>query len=167
MTAVDRTPAVYLPAGNPSELAAARLALLGDARRQVDIRLPRLDGTLYASAQELDELRRMATSGRGAQIRLLLHDPATALREGHRLILLMQRLTSVIKVRVPVDEIDLANPAASLLTDNGGYLFLPDAERAHGRASLLDRPGWAPLRQQFDEVWERSEPAGMLQPLGL
>jgi hypothetical protein len=160
-------PGAPLPAASPEQLAAARLALLSQARRQVDIRLPRLDAALFASAEELGELRRIATAGRGAQIRLLLHDPATALREGHRLILLMQRLPSVIKVRMPVDEIDLGNPASCLLTDGGGYLFQPDAERPQGRAALADRPGWAPLRQQFDEVWERAGRADMLQPLDL
>jgi hypothetical protein len=156
-----------LPAGGADELAAARLALLAQARRQVDIRLPRLDGSLYSSAEELAELRRIATAGRGAQIRLLLHDPAAALRDGHRLILLMQRLPSVLKVRMPVEEIDLADISACLLTDAGGYLFQADAERPQGRAALADRPGWAPLRQQFDERWERAERAGMLQPLDL
>lgn len=156
-----------LPARDADELAAARMALLAGARRQVDIRLPRLDGSLYASAEELAELRRIATAGRGAQIRLLLHDPAAALRDGHRLILLMQRLPSVLKVRVPVEEIDLGDPSSCLLTDTGGYLFQVDAERPHGRAALADRPGWAPLRQQFEERWERAERAGMLQPLDL
>jgi hypothetical protein len=79
----------------------------------------------------------------------------------------MQRLPSAIQVRVPVDEIDLGNPSSSLLTDVGGYLFQPDAERPQGRAALADRPGWAPLRQQFDEMWERAERARMLQPLDL
>jgi hypothetical protein len=156
-----------LPAGDADELAAARLALLAQARRQVDIRLPRLDGSLYANAEELAELRLIATAGRGAQIRLLLRDPAAALRDGHRLILLMQRLPSVVKVRMPVDEVDLADGSACLLTDAGGYLFQADAERPRGRAALADRPGWAPLRQQFDEAWERAERAGMLQPLDL
>ena len=32
-----------LPASDAGQLAQARLALLADARRQVDIRLPRLD----------------------------------------------------------------------------------------------------------------------------
>ncbi|MEI7037026.1 hypothetical protein [Fulvimonas yonginensis] len=157
----------HLPTGTPEALAAARLALLAAARRQVDILLPRLDDTIYASAGELAELRRLAIAGRGAQIRLLLHDPATALRDGHRMILLMQRLPSVIRVRTPVDEVDLGNPSSCLLTDTGGYLFQPDADRAQGRAALADRPGWAPLRQRFDEMWERAERAGMLQPLDL
>ena len=112
-------------------------------------------------------MRRIATSGRGAQIRVLLHEPAAALRDGHRLILLMQRLPSVVQVRTPVEEIDLANPSACLLTDARGYLFQPDAERPQGRAMRLDRPGWAPLRQNFDDMWERAERAGILQPLDL
>nr|WP_245187857.1 hypothetical protein [Frateuria flava] len=156
-----------MPAGNAAELASARLTLLASARRQVDIRVPRLDDALYASAEDMAELRRIATAGRGAQIRLLLGDPGTALRDGHRLILLMQRLPSVIQVRMPVDEVDLGNPSACLLTDAGGYLFQPDAERPQGRAARIDRPGCAPLRQQFDEMWERAERARMLQPLDL
>lgn len=160
-------PGDTLPAGDPQQLAAARLALLAQARRQVDIRLPRLDGALYARAEELAELRRLATAGRGARIRVLLNDPATALRDGHRLILLMQRLPSVIQVRLPIEELDLADPSASLLTDAGGYLFQPDAERAQGRAARIDRPGLAPLQQQFDAMWERAERARMLQPLDL
>lgn len=167
MTPDIPAPGERLPAGNAEQLEAARLALLARARRQLDIRLPHLDGSLYAGAGELAELRRLATSGRGAQIRLLLNDPATALRDGHRLILLMQRLPSVIQVRMPVEEVDLGNLSASLLTDTGGYLFQPDAERPQGRAALADRPGWAPLRQQFDEMWERAERARMLQPLDL
>lgn len=167
MTDGKPAPGSPLSAGNAEDLAAARLALLSQARRQVDIRLPRLDGSLYSSAEELAELRRIATAGRGAQIRVLLHDPAAALRDGHRLVLLMQRLPSVLKVRMPVDEVDLGDISACLLTDAGGYLFQADAERPRGRAALADRPGWAPLRQQFDEVWERAERAGMLQPLDL
>ena len=156
-----------LPASNSAELASARQALLAATRRQVDIRLPRLDDSLYASAEEMAQLRRIATAGRGAQIRLLLNEPGTALRDGHRLLLLMQRLPSAIQVRMPVEEIDLGNLSACLLTDGGGYLFQPDAERPQGRAALSDRPGWAPLRQQFDEMWERAARARMLQPLDL
>lgn len=167
MTPDAPAPEGPLPAGDAEQLATARLALLCGARRQVDIRLPRLDGSHYCGVDELEQLRRLATSGRGAQIRVLLNDPASALRDGHRLILLMQRLPSAIQVRVPVEEIDLGNPSACLLTDAGGYLFQPDAERPQGRAARIDRPGWAPLRQQFDEMWERAERARVLQPLDL
>jgi hypothetical protein len=163
----DPAQEAVLPAGDAAQLADARLALLAQARRQVDIHLPRLDLSVYARAEELAELRRIATAGRGARIRVLLHEPAAALRDSHRLILLMQRLPSVIRVRVPVEEVDLSNPTACLLTDADGYLFQPDAQRPQGRAMRVDRPGIAPLRQQFEEMWERAERAGILQPLDL
>jgi predicted GNAT family N-acyltransferase len=161
------SPRSALPAGNRDELAAARRQLLTRTKHRLAIELPRLDEELYSSSEELDELRRIATSGRGAQIRILLRDPAAALREGHRLLPLVQRLTSVFLVRHPIEEADLASMSSCLLTDTGGYLLQPDAGRPQGRAALADRAVLAPLEQRFDERWERAARAGMLQPLDL
>lgn len=169
----DGTPAApdrdehALPVGNRGEIAASRLQLLADAKHRLSIYQPALDSDLYASLGEMAELRRVATSGRGAEIRILLHDPAAALRHSHRLVSLAQRLPSVLHIRTPLEEVDLAYASAYLLTDRGGYLFQPDARRADARASLRDRASQAPLAQHFDEVWERSAPARALQPLDL
>ncbi|MEO6799238.1 MAG: GNAT family N-acetyltransferase [Rhodanobacter sp.] len=156
-----------LPASTRDEIAAARLQLLGDARHRLAIRLPVLDDENYASVQELDQLRRIAISGRSALIRVLLHDPDAALRNDHRLIALAQRLPSSIQIRVPVDEVDLTWASACLLNDVGGYLFLPDAQRTRGRAARSHRANAAPLQQHFDEVWDRSERASVLQSLDI
>lgn len=156
-----------LPASTRSEGAAARLQLLRDARHRLSIYLPILGNDSYASAEELEELRRIGISGRGAQIRILLHDPAAALRQDHRLISLAQRLSSVFQVRMPVEEADLAYVSAFLLNDVGGYLFLPEADRPQGRAARNDRASQAPLQQHFDEVWDRAERAGVLQTLNI
>jgi predicted GNAT family N-acyltransferase len=156
-----------LAAGSRSETADARVQLLASTRHRLVIYLPLLDNHSYASAEELDELRRIAISGRGADIRILLHDPAAALRNDHRLIALAQRLPSVIAIRTPVEDTDLGFVSAYLLNDTGGYLFLPEAERQRGRAALDDRASQAPLRQHFDEVWERAERASVLQALDI
>ncbi|MFC4526538.1 GNAT family N-acetyltransferase [Dyella halodurans] len=156
-----------LPANSRSDIAASRQRLLSEAGCRLSIYQPSLTDDVYASAQELAELRRIATSGRGAQIRILLHDPAAALRDSHRLIALAQRLPSVLLVRTPLEELDLAYSSSYLLTDQGGYLFQPDAQRAAGRAALADRAAQAPLLQHFNEVWERSARASALQPLDL
>jgi predicted GNAT family N-acyltransferase len=152
-----------LPAGSRSETADARLQVLGETRHQLSIYLPRLDNDSFASAGELAEIRRIAISGRVAQIRIVLHDPAAALRHDHRLIALAQRLSSFVQIRMPVEEADLAYASAYLLNDTGGYLFLPEADRPQGRAALRDRAAQAPLRQHFDGVWERAERATILQ----
>jgi predicted GNAT family N-acyltransferase len=156
-----------LPTGSRSEIAASRLQLLAETKHRLSIYQPALDTDLYASLDEMAELRRIATSGRGANIRILLHDPEAALRNSHRLVSLAQRLPSVLHIRTPLEEVDLAYASAYLLTDQGGYLFQPDARRADARASLRDRAAQAPLAQHFSEVWERSAPARALQPLDL
>ena len=156
-----------LPTGSRSDIAASRLRLLGEAGRRLSIYQPALTDEVYASTQELAELRRIATSGRGAQIRILLHDPAAALRDCHRLVALTQRLPSVMLVRTPIEDLDLAYSSSYLLTDQGGYLFQPDAQRAAGRAALNDRAAQAPLLQHFNDVWERSTRASALHALDL
>ena len=156
-----------LPAGNRTELSAARLCLLREARQRIAIQLPWLATDLYASAEELAELRRIAIAGRGAEIRILLHQPTAALRDDHRLIALTRRLPSVVQVRTPLEEHDLALTSAWLLTDAGGYLYQPDTGVPHGRAARCDRAAQAPLQRLFDERWERAQPATILQALGI
>ena len=156
-----------LVANDRASVDAARLQLLTDADHAVAIHLPLLDGESYASPAELAQIRRIAASGRGARIRILLHDTAAALRDGHRLVTLAQRLSSVIEIRRPVEEIDLANRSAWLLNDAGGHLFLPEYDRPNGRAARHDRASQAPLMQQFEQTWERAVRATELQPLDL
>jgi hypothetical protein len=151
------------------ELAATRLQLLAAARYKLAIHLPSLPADAFNTPAELAELRRIATSGRNADIRIVLGDAAAALRAGHRLVDLAQRLPSAIQIRTPAaeDESGAVNTAFWLLNDTYGYLFLPDASRLEGRAALEDGPGQAPLLLDFEQIWERAEPASQLQPLGL
>jgi hypothetical protein len=148
-------------------LAAARLQLLAAARHRLALHLPQLGRDDYGNDAELAELKRIATSGRRAEIRILLHDPAAALRDGHRLIALFQRLSSAIAIRTPVEDADRQCAGAWLTTDTGGYLLLPDAGRPQGRMALADRAEQVPLQQQFDATWERSVRASELQSLDL
>jgi hypothetical protein len=156
-----------LAVGNRADVIAARLQLLADSRHQLLFRVPVLDVDTYAGAAEIEQLRRVAISGRAASSRILLHDPAAALVNDHPLVSLSQRLSSAFEIRVPVDPVDLAWLGAYTLNDVGGYLYLPDAGRPTGRAARDDRAAQAPLRQQFSEVWERAEPATMLKALHL
>lgn len=158
---------VALPAANRSDVDASRLQLLKDARHRLSIYLPAFAPDVYASVEELAEIRRVAISGRAAQIRVILHDPEAALRNDHRLIALAQRLSSAIQIRTPVEDVDLAYASSYLINDTGGYLFLPEADKPQGRGARENRPGQVPLQQHFDDVWERSERASVLQTLNI
>jgi hypothetical protein len=146
---------------------AIRLQLLAATRHKLAIHIPSLPEAAFNSPAELGELRRIAISGRGAEIRIVLADPSSALRQGHRLLDLAQRLPSVLNIRTPNEEDTAATASAWLLNDTAGYLFLPDALRWNGRAALRDGSGHAPLLLQFEQIWERALPATGLQPLGL
>ncbi len=168
--AVDSVPPAMTPSsafGTRAELTDARVANLQGARHTLCMYQPLLDGEAFATPAEIDALRQLATSGRGASIRLLIHDPDAALRDGHRLIGLAQRLPSVIQVRTPVEELDLAYGSAYLLNDQGGFVFQPEANRPIGRTAAGDRAGQAPLLRHFEQVWERAARATVLQPLDL
>lgn len=148
------------------KLALMRLQVLEHARHELDIWLPSLEQAAFGSTAELEQLRRIAISGRRARIRLLLGDPAGAARSAHRLLALAQRLPSVLQARNPVEESDLAYAAAVVLNDSGGLLFLPEALRVRAVApvcmmaprrrrcgSFSSRSGTAPRAPRSGKGW--------------
>jgi hypothetical protein len=148
-------------------LEAAHIRLLGQARYRAALYLPRMETGILDSEAILTELRRLATSGRPAQIRILTHDIEQAHREGHRLIALAQRLPTAVSIRMPVDEAHLGYASAFICDTASGYLFRPVASRYEARGDL-DAPGeTSRLMAYFDEVWERAEPAWQIRPLGI
>ena len=148
-------------------LEVAHVRLLTQARYRAAMYLPRMEPGILDSEAILTELRRLATSGRQAQVRILTHDAEQAHREGHRLIALAQRLPTAVSIRMPVDETHLAYASAFLADTTRGYLFRPIANRYEARGDL-DAPGeTSRLMAYFDEVWERAEPAWQIRPLGI
>lgn len=148
-------------------LEVAHARLLAQARYRTAIYLPRLDVGMLDSETILTELRRLATSGRQAQVRLITHDAEQAHRDGHRLIALAQRLPTAVSIRVPTDETHLGYASAFICDTTSGYLFRPVATRFEARGDL-DAPGeTSRLMAYFEEVWERAEPAWQIRPLGI
>ncbi len=150
-----------------ADVKDALLQLFGDARHAVAVHSRDLDPGLLDDEEVLTVLRRLAGSGRGASLRFLLHDPARALRDSHRLIPLAQRLPSAVQLRVPLEDDDLAYAPSFALNDVGGYLLRPLADRFDGRGSTYAPGEHRRLQRYFDEVWNRSAPAEALRPLGI
>jgi len=145
----------------------AVLDVLRDARRGLSIYTRDLDPALLCHEPALAELRRVALAGRGAEVRIIVQDPAAALRPAATLIGLAQRASSSISLRTPVDEVDLAFPAAYALNDVGGYLFRPLGSRFEGTTHRAAPGRHRQLLEQFDAVWERCEVPTELRALKL
>jgi predicted GNAT family N-acyltransferase len=133
------------------ELAAA-------ARHRLWIYTRDLDRLLYDREAFLDAVRRIALSGRGAEVRILIHDARDAVRDGHRLLHLAARLPTYIHLRSPVAEEDRQYPSAFLLNDAGGFLLRPIGSRWEGEGRTASPGHQAGLLNYFNQVWERSEP---------
>lgn len=166
-TPLERPAYELLVGGTREETVDAVRRVLGDARHAVVIHHRDLGPGVLDQEEILAEIRRLATSGRGADVRILLGDPDQVLRDGHRLIPLAQRLTTSIRLRVPVEEADRAYPSAFIANDVGGYLMQPLLERYEGRGATCNPGTGRQLWRYFDEVWERAEPATTLRSLGL
>lgn len=162
-----RPEARSLAADDRAQTLAAVAALLGDTQHELAILTPDLDPELLDAPTSLDALKRIALSGRRARIRILVREPRAALSEAPRLITLAQRLPSAFALRTPVDDVDRQYASAFLLNDRRGYLFRPLAARLEGEGSTYAPGRHAQLLALFDEIWERSEPAGELRALGI
>lgn len=155
-----------LSAERASELREATLALLDAARHEVCIYSRDLEPPLYEDAEVLEAIRKVALSGRRAKVRILLQDTTRVARDGHRLVDLAQRLSSIVHLR-RVSHEDASYPSAYALTDTGGYLFRTFGDRYEAVGDVCYPPRRDELKRLFDEVWERAESPPELRRLGL
>lgn len=154
-----------LVAGDRSEALAAITDLLADARYEIAIYTRDLDPDLFDVPATLEAIKRIALSGRHAQVRIIVQEPRRPLADGHRLITLAQRLPSTIAIRTPVDEHDLKYPSAFLINDHRGYFFRVLGSRLEGDGSTYAPGRHGQLRELFDQAWERSTPSEELRQL--
>lgn len=159
--------AVALRSTTREELIAVTHTLLSGARHSMSVLVRELHPLLLNDTASLVELRRLAISGRGASIRVIVQDLTRAMQEGTRLLDLAQRLSSVIEFRRPVEQTDLDYPSAFMCVDTQGYLFRPIE-----REMVAEGSTWAPgrhaqLMRLFEDVWQRSEPWTELHALGI
>jgi predicted GNAT family N-acyltransferase len=151
-------------------LASAQLLvdeLAQDARHKLWIYTRDLDRLLYDREPFLELVRRVALSGRGTEVRILVHDPVDAVRDGHRLLHLAARLPSFVLLRTPVSEEDRQYASAFLLNDAGGFLFRPIGSRYEGEGNPHSPGRHGALLAYFEQVWERSEPHPDLRRISL
>ncbi|MFA5683091.1 MAG: GNAT family N-acetyltransferase [Lysobacteraceae bacterium] len=160
MTPPPRTPPASVDAeqvvDTPAACRDAVQALLDQTRHRLYLFCADLDPNLFCTAPALAALRRIAVSGKRADIRILIQDPVAALRSAAPLIALAQRLPSAIRLRTPLDETDQRNPATYLLDDGAGYLHLP-AGRPSGVTQRHGPARHRQLSEDFERAWEQSE----------
>lgn len=153
-TEISRPPATLIGSKTRTELQAIYLQIAALARFELSIYSRDLDAPILDQSEILDCLRQLSLQ-KGARIRILVQDRGRALRDGHRLLELARRMSSVFEFRSPQDE-DLQYSSAFIVNDQNGYVLRDLATRFDSEGNLFDLPSAQRLKRYFDEVWERS-----------
>ncbi|MCU0757232.1 MAG: GNAT family N-acetyltransferase [Xanthomonadales bacterium] len=147
-------------------LLTASLQLLDSTRHQFRLYSRDLDARAYDQEAFIDGVRRFVLAGSRHEVRVLLQDLGTVQTQRHRLIELMRRIDSRIRIRQVAEE-DRSFPGAYVVNDSHGFLYRVHGDRptAEGHTRAIGRAG--ELWRSFDEVWERASVPVELRRLGI
>ncbi len=140
------------------------LAMAAQAERHIYIFSHDLDHFIYDNPSFVEACSELARAHRRSEIRVLTRDSNKVVKQGHKLVLLGQRLASSIHFRVPLDEYNDHNESF-MVVDDIGYLYRPLHDRFEGEANFSNRLKARDLGDFFREVWERSQPDPQLRRL--
>ncbi|MDF1819104.1 MAG: hypothetical protein P1U54_10725 [Immundisolibacteraceae bacterium] len=150
-----------------SEYIPHACAMLEQCGRNVNIFTQNFDPAILDNEKFSDALRAFVVGhSRIARVRILVQRPETAILQGHRLVELARKLTSMIEIRRPASQ--HAGIADAFLTfDNRAYLHRELGDRPEGKGCHDDSLRTLELIRRFGEVWSMSEPEAEFRRLGL
>jgi len=148
------------------ENRSTALALAQQANRYIQIATRDMDALLYDNEPFVDALSTLARSHAKSHIDILVWDSMSAVKQGHRLITLAQRLSSYVQIRKPAEE-HAKFTEAFLIADGIGYMSRNLAERYEGVASFNGPLKARHLSEQFTAMWEKATPDPQLRRLNI
>ncbi|MFQ5643517.1 MAG: hypothetical protein ACE5FQ_07440 [Thiogranum sp.] len=130
--------------------------MLTQTRDTLEIFSRALDPELYDRQPFLDGIQQLCFRNRKARIRILVQEPRSPVKRGHRLIELGRRLSSSIEIRQPHPDYHRYNEAF-MIADECGFIHRPLADLFDGTANFCNPVEARRKVDFFTEVWERSE----------
>lgn len=143
--------------GSRDELRMISLHMASQAKQSLHIYTRDLDPELYDNEAFIDTLSRLARRSKYSFIHILLLDSDRAVKNGHRLIYLHQKLDSYIKIR-RVDEQHKDYVPAFMVADECGVVFRQFGDRHEAEVNYNDPSLAGNLLKLFTEIWEMSAP---------
>lgn len=138
-----------------AEVREASLSIARSAQRLLSIYTLDLESMIYGEEPFLEAIKRLVLARSYAKVRVLLADPARAVVDGNRFLILARRLTSCIDMRVT----QLQEPGSAgvfMVADDRATLYRPQPSRWDGISALNDPPVARRYLNFFDEVWQSS-----------
>lgn len=139
------------------ETREAAIAIACGAKRSLAILTPDLEPGIYDHEGFLDVAKRLVLAKRYAKIRVIVTDPARAIRNGNRFVGVARRLNTYIDLRNAHQDYR-GHREAFLIADDNALLYRVDAARWEGIADSYDPVVTRRYLELFDSIWNVSEP---------
>jgi len=134
----------------------AVLRLFSLAQREARIFSRDLDARLFSQQDITDALSLLARRHRLSKIQILIFDPDTPMRTGHRWIDLSQRLSSRIEARIVHNEYTHL-PFNFITVDDRGYYYRSNAAEYHAEIHFNSPIDVKDKNKLFDDIWQQSQ----------
>ena len=142
---------------NRSENIIVTNHMAKQCHRTLNIISRTLDPVVFDTAEFADAVKYLALRHRRAQIQIIVFDPDTIVKRGHRLLELSGRLSSFIELRKAHYSFNDYNECL-LIADSTGYIHRKNSERYEGTSNFKDRRHSTHLLNQFTDMWEMATP---------
>ena len=140
--------------------------LVQQASRTLEIISRLLDPKIFNDPEFIEAVRKMVTQNRMTKIRIIVFDPETIVRNGHRLVDLANTLSSFIEIRKGGRDYHDFNRCL-LLVDDTAFIHRINGERFEATANFNDRRQSKFYKDEFETMWETSLPDPNLRRIAL
>ena len=148
------------------EMRRAVIDVATVAVRKVSIFSHDLDPGIYDDPDFLEIIKRLVLSQTYARIRVLIADPARAIKNGNAFVHLGRRLNTYIEFRYVRE--DLRTHAESFcIADETALVYRLQAKRWEGIADTYEPAVSKLYGKMFDEIWQASEVELEFRQLGM
>ena len=148
------------------EMRDAAIQVVREASRRISIFTHDLEPGIYDNSDFLEIIKRLVLSKTYARIRVLIANPAKAVKNGNDFVHLGRRLNTYIEFRHVREDLR-THAEAFCIADETALVYRLQAERWEGIADTHE-PAVADLYgKMFDEIWLASETKMEFRQLGV
>jgi hypothetical protein len=138
------------------EVLAAVVEITGRGHRALAILTPDLEPEIYDHEKFLEALKKFILARAFARVRVLITNPARAMKSGNQFVSMGRRLNSYIEFRNLKEEFR-SHDEAFCIADRNALVYRADGKRWEGMSDTNDPAVVSEYLESFDELWHASE----------
>ena len=148
------------------EVLAAVVEITERGHRALAILTPDLEPEIYDHEKFLEALKKFILARAFARVRVLITNPARAMKSGNQFVSMGRRLNSYIEFRNLKEEFR-SHDEAFCIADRNALVYRADGKRWEGMSDTNDPAEVSRYLETFDELWHAcaTEPTARLAHL--